>query len=393
MTLILKRRTALLGLASAITFGGSSFAFAQAETHKRLVVVLLRGAMDGLAAVVPYGDPNLRNWRSAIVTPEPGSEQGLLDLGGFWGLHPALPNLHALYKAGAMLPVHAVAMPKRTRSHFDGQDLLECGTEERLDSGWLNRLAALLPAGGPSDNAVALGENVPLLLRGPVHVSSWSPGAKPTPSTEFYSRLRAIHSTDPLTGPALDDGFREREFNMHATSAPTDGKGNHPFVVLARTAGQLLGKSDGPRLAALQLDGWDTHAFQVFRLGFSFKPLDDGMAALRDALGPAWSDTVVLIVTEFGRTVRVNGNGGTDHGTGTVAFVLGGAVNGGRVQVDWPGLGESQLFENRDLNPTTDLRSVTKAIVGPHFGLKPEALDRLFPDSAHAEPIAGLLRV
>jgi uncharacterized protein (DUF1501 family) len=390
---MIKRRTALLGLASAVAFGGSSLAFAQAATHKRLVIVILRGAMDGLAAVAPYGDPNLRNWRGALVPPEPGREQGLLDLGGFWGLHPGLPNLHALYKAGAMLPVHAVAMPKRTRSHFDAQDLLECGAEERLDSGWLNRLAALLPTGGASDNAVALGGHVPLLLRGPTPVSSWSPGEKPSPSTEFYSRLRTIHNADPLTGPALEDGFRERDFSMQALPGQMGGNDTHSFVVLARTAGQFLAKPDGPRLAALETDGWDTHTFQVARLPFSFKPLDDGMAALREGLGPAWADTVVLIMTEFGRTVRVNGNGGTDHGTGTVAFLLGGGVNGGRVQADWPGLSESQLFENRDLNPTTDLRSVAKGVIGPHFGLKPESLEQLFPDSARAQPTAGLLRV
>lgn len=389
---MISRRAVLLGL-SGVAIGGASLAFAAADTRKRLVAVILRGALDGLSVVVPYGDADLRRWRQPLVLPEPGQAAGLLDMGGFWGLHPELSQIHALYRAGDVLPVHAAAGPTRSRSHFEAQDLLECGSEQRMNSGWLNRLAAALPPAGENDRAVALGQNVPLLLRGPIPVNSWSPGGKASPGDEFYGRLQAMHAADGLTGPAVADGLREREFEAHAMTGQGSGAGGEaPFVVLARAAGRMLAEPAGPRLAALELDGWDTHANQVFRLGYALKPLDAGLAALRQALGPAWADTVVVVMTEFGRTVRVNGTGGTDHGTGSAAFVLGGNVKGGRVLADWPGLAENKLFENRDLAPTTDLRGVVKGLLIAQYALTPQALAAIFPASEGVSPSAGLLR-
>lgn len=390
MTMI-SRRAALLGLAG-VAFGGASLAFAAADTRKRFVVVILRGALDGLSAVVPYGDANLRRWRGPLVLPEPGQTTGLLDMGGFWGLHPELSQIHALYQAGDVLPVHAAAGPTRSRSHFEAQDLLECGSEQRLTSGWLNRVAAALPPAGENDRAVALGQNVPLLLRGPVPVNSWSPGGKPGLGDDFYTQLKAMHAADKLTGPALADGLRERDFEAHAMTGPGGPGGEAPFVVLARAAGRMLAEATGPRLAALELDGWDTHANQTFRLDYALRPLDAGLAALHQALGSAWADTVVVVMTEFGRTVRVNGTGGTDHGTGSVAFVLGGKVKGGRVLADWPGLAENKLFENRDLAPTTDLRAVIKGLLIDQYALKAQDLAAIFPASASVAPFTGLLR-
>jgi uncharacterized protein (DUF1501 family) len=390
--MMLSRRTALVGLASAAAFGRASLAVTQAESRKRFVVVILRGALDGLSAVTPYGDANLRGLRAPLLLPEPGQKGGLLDLGGFWGLHPAMSNIHAWYDVGQALPVHAVAGPDRTRSHFEAQDTLECGAEHRMDSGWLNRLAVVLPSAGPSDNAVALGQSVPLLLRGPARTSSWARDVIPVPSADFYSRLKEIHAHDTLTGPNLADGLRERGFSAHALEGFPNAGSEPPFIVLARAGGRLLATADGPRLAALELDGWDTHSGQTFRLAHAFAMLDTGLGALREELDAAWSDTVVLVITEFGRTARVNGTGGTDHGTATVAFVLGGRVAGGRVHADWPGLADDQLFEKRDLQPTLDIRSIAKGIAHAHFSLPAAEVDKIFPESEKVSSMPGLLQ-
>jgi len=390
--MMLRRRTALLGLAAAVTFGGASLAMADADTRKRFVVVILRGALDGLSVVVPYGDANLRNWRGSLVLPEPGRDGGLLALGGFWGLHPGLPQIHALYRAGQALPIHAVAGPNRSRSHFEAQDILECGADRRMESGWMNRLAGVLPASGDGDNALALGQTVPLILRGPTPIDAWGRGNVPAATADFYTQLLAIHDRDPLTKAALTDGLRDRNFNTHALDGMPGTGGDAPFIALARTGGRLLAKPNGPRLAVLDADGWDTHSSQNPRLSYALPVLDNGIAALKDGLGAAWADTVVLVVTEFGRTVRVNGTGGTDHGTGTAAFVLGGGVAGGRVQADWPGLSEAKLFENRDVQPTLDLRSLAKGILAQHYSLGPQPLETVFPDSTGFAPARGLLR-
>ena len=390
--MMLRRRTALLGFTSVLAFGGASLSVAAAATQKRFVLIILRGALDGLTAVPPYGDKNLSGWRGSLLQPEPGREGGVLDLGGTWGLHPALAQIHALYAAGQALPVHAVAGPNRSRSHFEAQDMLECGADHRMDSGWMNRLAAILPAGRTSDNAVALGQNMPLVMRGPAPVGSWGRDVVPTPTGEFYMRLLALHEGDSLTGGPLADGLRERTFGSHALEGTPGTGGDAPFIALARTGGRLLANPDGPRLATLELDGWDTHSSQTPRLARTLQLLDKGVAALKDGLGANWTDTAVLIATEFGRTVRVNGTGGTDHGTGTIAFVLGGGVSGGRVQANWPGLAEANLFDQRDLQPTLDLRSLAKGVLGPQFNLSAAELDKIFPDSAAASPLTGIFR-
>jgi uncharacterized protein (DUF1501 family) len=390
--MIMCRRTALLGLASAVAFGNASLAIANADTRKRFVVVILRGALDGLSVVVPYGDADLHNWRGPLVLPEPGRDGGLLDLGGFWGLHPGLPQIHALYRAGQVLPVHAVAGPNRSRSHFEAQDILECGADRRMESGWMNRLAGALPADRASDNALALGQTVPLILRGPSPVDAWGRGNVAGAGADFYTQLLMIHDRDPLTKAALADGLRERNFNAHALDGMPGTGDDAPFVALARTGGRFLSKPNGPRLAVLDVGGWDTHSSQNPRLSYALPLLDKGIAALKNGLGDAWADTVVLVATEFGRTVRVNGTGGTDHGTATVAFVMGGEVAGGRVQADWPGLSEANLFENRDIQPTLDLRSLAKGILAQHFGLGMQPLEAIFPDSTGFTPSRGLLR-
>ena len=395
--LMVSRRGALLGLGAAVALGRASLAVAAAPTDRRLVVVILRGALDGLAAVIPYGDAALAAQRGALLPPGPGQPGGMLDLGGFFGLHPALTGLHALYAAGQLLPVHAVAGPVRTRSHFEAQDLMESGADHRLTSGWLNRAVQGMGRMTGSSVPLAVGVAMPLLLRGPATVGAYAPANFTQPQPDLYARLLALHGRDPVTGPALRQGLAERGFaatqlgqDDHQPPAP-DGN-RYGFVPLAAAAGRLLASADGPRIAAMELGGWDTHAGQAARLAGPLRQLDAGLVALREGLGDAWARTAVLVMTEFGRTVHVNGTGGTDHGTGTVAFVLGGAVAGGRVNADWPGLAEGRLLEGRDLQPTMDLRALAKGLLAAHLGLPPAALLAAFPGSGAVAPTAGLLR-
>ncbi len=391
MTLKLTRRAALLGLTGAVTFGRASLALAAAGTDRRFVVVILRGALDGLAAVVPYGDPDLATLRRELVPPQPGQKDGLLDLGGFYGLHPSLVQLHGLYGANQLVPVHAVAGPYRSRSHFEAQDYMEIGSDHRLSSGWLNRVAGVLPAHGGSETALSVGAALPVLLRGPTKVGSWLPASFQQPEPDLYVRIAALHGHDAITGPAIAEGLKERGFTQ-AVLAGTEAPPNKlAFAALAGTAGRLLAAPDGPRLAALEIGGWDTHSAQAPRLAGVLHELDAGLAALKTGLGDVWARTTVLVMTEFGRTVRGNGTKGTDHGTGTVAFVLGGAIKGGRVAADWPGLAPPKLFENRDLQPTADLRSVAKGLLAQHLQLDAAALEKVFPDSQAAAPMRGLV--
>ncbi len=387
------RRTTLLGLSAAALLGRTTLAFAAAPTDRRFVVVILRGALDGLAAVVPYGDLWLRDLRGPLAPPDPGRDGGLLDLGGFYGLHPSLAGLHAMYAAGELAPVHAVAGPYRTRSHFEGQDYLESGADHALTSGWLNRAAQALHGPASVSEALAIGFSLPLLLRGPAPVGSWAPSSFGHPDADLYARIAALHAADPMTGTAIVQGLRERGFAATALANP-DGsspKGGS-FQALARVAGKFLRAPDGPRIAALEIGGWDTHVDQARRLSLTLRQLDDGLVALKDSLNEAWLKTAVLVMTEFGRTARPNGTAGTDHGTGTVAFVLGGAVAGGEVRGSWPGLAHAQLLDGRDLQPTTDLRSVAKALLGNHLGLAAPAIARAFPKSDDVDAMTGIVR-
>lgn len=388
---MLTRRSALLGLGTAFALGRSRLALAEAATDRRFVVVILRGAMDGLAAVVPYGDPALADLRGPLVPPEPGQPDGLHDLGGRFGLHPALVNLHTMYAAGTLAPIHAVAGPYRIRSHFEAQDCLESGADHRMTSGWLNRAVAALPQ-APESEALAVGVTIPLLLRGAAEVGTWAPHGTATPPTDLYARIAGLNAPDPVTGTAIREGLRARGFSDAALQDLPQASARGSFPVLAAAAGRLLAAPNGPRIAALELDGWDTHAAQAARLPAPLRQLDGGLASLAESLGPAWAQTAVLVMTEFGRTARINGTGGTDHGTAGVAFVLGGAVAGGRLLGTWPGLGPGQLFENRDLAPTTDLRAVAKGLLAGQFGLDAPALAQVFPGSAGVDRMGGLLR-
>lgn len=392
----LQRRAFLLGLGGAVALGNARMAVAAGPAgEKRLVVVMLRGALDGLAAVAPYGDPDHAELRGPLALPEPGHEGGVLDLGGRFGLHPSLSRMHALYAADQAIMLHAVAGPWRSRSHFLAQDLMESGATQRLEQGWLNRALAALPAEreGHSRLGLAVGLELPLLLRGAVRVGSYAPGSRPHPDTGTLALLARWHAKDGVLGPAFAEGLRARGFSMAVLEGQAPPPpGANAFVTLAGAAGRLLADPRGPRVAAMEVGGWDTHTDQVAQLGRALRRLDEGIDALREGLGDAWSQTAVLIMTEFGRTARFTGSTGTDHGTAGVSFVLGGAVRGGRVLADWPGLAPSRLYENRDLMATMDLRRIAKGLLAGHLGLDAEALARAFPGSEDATPLQGLLR-
>lgn len=391
------RRVFLAGAASLVAWAQMPrFAFAGSR-DPRFVVVILRGALDGLAVVPPVGDPAYAALRGDIAVGAPHLG-GATALDGIFALNDAMPNFRARFAAKQALIVHAVATPYRDRSHFDGQDVLENGSvgPRLADSGWLNRAVAALPAGEGVRPAhgLAVSPIVPLVLRGAAPVFTWMPNNMTATGPDTAERLMQLYAhTDPQLAGALSAG---REIDRMAGGGMQPG-GNQAaqFRAVADGAGRLLAEPDGPRIAALSFDGWDTHAKEGpedGRLDGLLGALDGALDALASSLGPAWNDTVVTVVTEFGRTVHVNGTDGTDHGTGTIALVLGGAVKGGRVIADWPGLADAELYQGRDLKPTTDLRAVFKGVLRDHLGIGEKSLaGTVFPDSLGVRPMDGLV--
>jgi uncharacterized protein (DUF1501 family) len=373
--------------------------FASANGNARFVMIILRGAVDGLAMVAPYGDGNYRSVRGELALPPPGSEGGLLKLDGMFGLHPSMKLTYEIYQKNQLLPVHAIASPYRERSHFDGQDVLENGVSragEKRD-GWLNR--ALAPLGGTFSNepAIALSQNTPLVLRGKNSVTSWAPSRLPDASDDTLRRIASLYAEDAFFSTRLEQALASQAIAGEISGM--NGRLQHndraQSKAMAQAAARFLRAPDGPRIAVLEAGGWDTHANQggvSGGLANKFSALDEGLFELRKELGPVWDDTVVMVVTEFGRTVKVNGTRGTDHGTATAALMLGGAVNGGKVMADWPGLANGDLFEGRDLYPTMDMRSVFKSILSEHLLLPENFLEReVFPDSVAARPVRDII--
>jgi uncharacterized protein (DUF1501 family) len=373
----------------------------------RFVFVILRGALDGLAAVPPYGDRNYATMRGELALSAPGGENGALKLDSHFGLHPALSKMHARYTAGELAVFHAIASPYRDRSHFDGQDLLENGTfkPHGANDGWLNRALAALPESRVKNSekfAMAFAQNVPLVLRGDKQVGSWAPSRMPDTDGETLQRIADMYAGNEYFASRLQaaiaaDAMAAGSKLESDTDAAMNGGRRDPLGAItniAGAAGRMMKTSEGPRIAVIETSGWDTHANQGTERGLlatRLTALDTGIDALRVELGDAWKQTVVLIATEFGRTVAVNGTRGTDHGTGACAFLVGGAVKGGRVLADWPGLASHDLYQGRDLNPTLDLRSVFKGVLLEHMGMSAGQLEsKVFPDSRAAKPMVGL---
>ena len=379
----------------------------------RFLTIVLRGALDGLAAVAPVGDPDWIKLRGDKALKAEGNSALALD--GFYALNPAMPNLHRFYHAGQAIVVHAAATPYRERSHFDGQDVLESGLPRpaKAESGWLNRALGALEAGEPAQRpngrrAFAVGPVTPLVVRGAAPVFSWAPPRLPPVADETTMRLLDLYRhTDPELARVMEDRM------ALAPLAPPRPAGVRPqdmgpavqlgninliksyFAEVAGAAGKVLASADGPRVGALALDGWDTHANEgavTGRLANLLGALDGALAAIEQNMGPAWQETVVALITEFGRTARINGTDGTDHGTATVALLVGGALKGGRVIADWPGLKEADLHDKRDLKATTDLRAVLKGLLRDHLRVEDRVLAaEVFPGSDGVMAMEGLV--
>jgi uncharacterized protein (DUF1501 family) len=396
-------RRDILRAAGAGAIAGSipGLALARADTDARFIFVILRGAADGLALVPPYGDGNYRKVRGELAMPAPGQDGGIYKLDGLFGLHPSLPTVFDEYRRNQALVVHAVASPYRDRSHFDGQDVLENGAADVgvLRDGWLNR--ALGPMGGTLGNevAIAMAQNTPLVLRGDNSVTSWAPSQLPDAEESTIRRLQAMYANDEFFATRLSQALDAQaiaETEMGTSQMQRRGNEAQQVKTMAQATARFLNAEDGPRIAVVEAGGWDTHANQGTTTGVlanRLEGLDGGLQTLRDELGDTWSKTIVAVVTEFGRTVAVNGTRGTDHGTGSAAIIVGGAVNGGRVVADWPGLGKSDLYDGRDLQPTTDMRGLFKGILADHFDLPDNLLNtEVFPDSTAAPVMQDLIR-
>jgi uncharacterized protein (DUF1501 family) len=380
------RRTFLSAAgAAAMLLGAPRVLFAQAATERRFVFVIQRGAADGLNMVVPYADPAYASLRRELAI----DPQSAIRLDGLFALHPSLVEFGKLHAAGEALFVHAVASPYRDRSHFDGQNVLESGgaTPYQLRDGWMNRLVALLPRTGKEP--IAFAPTVPLALRGAAEVTSYAPSALAQPSDDLLMRVQQLYANDPqlhaLWAAALD---ARSMANMGG-----EARGQQNPAAIGRLAASFLAQPAGPRLAMIETNGWDTHSAQNARLANQLKGLDAMVGALREGLGDAWKQTVVVVATEFGRTAAANGTGGTDHGTASAALVAGGAVQGGRVLADWPGLAADALYEGRDLRPTLDLDALLAALAAETFALDPAQVGRtLFPQIKPGKPLPRLLR-
>jgi uncharacterized protein (DUF1501 family) len=446
-------------MSSRVTFAG------MANGRKpRLVFVILRGALDGLASVPAFGDPGYAELRGDLAIGRPGTDGGALPLDGLFGLHPSLSFMQQSYTARELIVFHAVASPYRDRSHFDGQNVLETGYPQphAAETGWLNRALAAMPdALAPGkERGISIAPTAPLVMRGPAAVTSWSPSHLAPLDDDTLQRISDLYSHDPILGQklaealaaeaiadektagaanAMDAGTAADATEAAGTAASADtgaggamadaammssqgstpdtmmsassargggsnrrpllakrGKPGAQYTEVVAAAARFLRQEDGPQVAVFDTTGWDTHFNEggtKGQLAARLATLDAALGSLKAGLGPVWADTAVLLATEFGRTVAENGTRGTDHGTGTAAYLLGGAVTGGRVVADWPGLSPRKLYQDRDLEPTLDLRSVMKGLLAEHLAVPARALESsVFPESGAARPLKGLIR-
>ena len=445
----LSRRSALIaasGLGLSVTFlGRQAFAASEGEMAKRkLVVFICRGAMDGLSVSPPIGDANYAALRGSIVIPGFGQTDGALKLDETFGLHPKLQAVHALALKGQARIAPAVATPDRARSHFEAQDVLETGVPETENngSGWLNRAMEVLSA-QRRVSALSVGAQAPLILRGRLQAASWSPGGYKDRDARLPAILTDLYAGDPLLSPALASGRQTEAMAKIATAMPAadplaadptmasasgtpDAMAMQPAAMqpagapaapgaqtpqgygaqygqqaldaarkIGTTLANFMTEPTGPQIAAVSIDGFDTHANQGGadgQLANRLRGLDAVLDGLSTGLGPEWNNTVVVVATEFGRTARINGTKGTDHGTASTALVLGGSLKRGGIIGDWPTLQEAKLFENRDTAPTMDMRALFKGVLAEQLGVDRRALDTtVFPNSADVAPATGIM--
>jgi uncharacterized protein (DUF1501 family) len=372
-------------LGTATLLAAPRLVFAQAATEQRFVFIIQRGAADGLNTLIPYAEPAYARLRGSLAI----DVSTALKLDGTFALHPALPNVRELFAAGEASFLPAVASPYRDRSHFDGQNVLETGGNAPfvLKDGWMNRLLGLLPRA--SKEAIAFSSAVPLALQGTLPVTTYAQSNLPEANEDLLMRVQQLYARDPqlqlLWASALE--ARGMAGNM-VDGAPR----RQDAAALGKIAASFLARADGPRIAMIETSGWDTHSGQNARLATQLRSLDGLIGALREGMGTSWARTVVLVATEFGRTVAANGTQGTDHGTGSAAMVIGGAVQGGRILGDWPGLAPGDLYEGRDLRPTLALTTLIASLCADTFKLDTErVLQVLFPGSSKGV-VANLIR-
>jgi len=402
--------------AGLVPVGRSAWAVATAAippTQKKMVVIFLRGAVDGLSVVAPYAEPDYARYRPTIALPPPGQTDGLFDLDGHFGLHPALAPLMPLWQGGRLAFVHASGSSDATRSHFDAQDYMESGTPgvKRTSDGWMNRLLGELPGQTSPTRGVSIGAVVPRIYAGTAPVASLAQGQAATRPTildqpriaDAFAKLydgddagaRAFRESQVARREvlaSLDPSAAEKEQMAASNGAPLPNGFPDDAARLAR----LMRNDARVQLAFLALGGWDTHAGQGAargQLANRLTPLGQGLAVLAERLGPMFDDTVIVVMSEFGRTARENGNRGTDHGHGNAMWVMGGPVAGGKIHGRWPGIDEAGLNENRDLAVTTDFREVIATIAERHLALPDARLDLLFPHRPHTSATPRILRV
>ena len=392
---LMMTRRAMLGVTAALFSSAvlPDFASAATDPDARLLVVVLRGGMDGINTVIPKLDPHYATVRRELAIPFAET----LSLGSDFGLHPRLERLHGMFGDGEAAFVPAAAIPLRNRSHFDCQDNLENGLPQNVSNptGWINRLLGALPAGDPirARRAIEIGD-APLILRGPEPVLGWSPTWFGKAHEHTLERLRLPYRRlAPDLWQSLMNGIEADRLALESGAGNTSGISElrRGFIGAAR----LMRAESGPRIAVLSVGGWDTHSRQgglTGQMADRLSVLDEAIQDLRDELGAVWGNTVAMCVTEFGRTVETNGDRGTDHGIATVAMLAGGAMSPGIVG-DWPGLAPGQLYEGGDLRPTVDLRAVFKGVLRDHLGVPRAVLDdTVFPESGDIAPLGGLVR-
>ncbi|WP_212525076.1 DUF1501 domain-containing protein [Actibacterium sp. MT2.3-13A] len=397
-------RSFALGCSAAASPLLTPVTLASAPWDNRLVVIILRGAMDGLDVVQPYGDPVLAELRQKLPV---GEAAGAHDLDGFFALHPGLGDLMPLWRAGELGFAHAVSTPYRDkRSHFDGQDLLEAGTgftpgQPISHVGWLNRLLQAVP-GIEAETAFAIGRETMRVLEGPAPVSSWWPDVRFELTPQTRQLLEMVSAQDPLFRAAvgqaaeisetldLEASGAEAEEGMEGMAPTMQAKPGKAHVKVAEFAADRLRRDT--RIAAFSITGWDTHGNQKAALKGPLAQLSETILTLRAGLGPDWGRTAVVAMTEFGRTAHENGTAGTDHGTGGAMLLAGGALKGGRVWADWPGLGPGDLYQGRDLMPTADVRAYAAAAMQGVFGLDRDVLESAVFPGLDMGGVGGLIR-
>jgi uncharacterized protein (DUF1501 family) len=390
--------------------GASSAAGTSPSAQPLLLVVMLRGGLDGLHALPPIGDNAWGALRGSLPFAPGDNAVKPLPLDRNFALHPSMPYGATLFQQRAFLPLVAIAPPYQGRSHFEAQDCVENGSQSPsgAQDGWMNRCVASMRG----EEGLAIANAMPLIMRGNAKVSTWSPPLPTSIDPNLLQRLDTLYAEDPKLAEAYsravaeshDDAVVDADATTMAAAAPAVGGqkaargnanayGNGALAGLMGAAGKFMARNDGPQIAFVEDTGWDTHAAEVATLQRKLGQLDAGLKNYHEAMGAAWDRTVVVVVTEFGRTAQVNGTGGTDHGTGGVAFLAGGAVAGGRVAGRWPGISRQDLNEGRDVHATTDMRSMFKGVLAGHLLVPSSVLDtRVFPNSAGIRPMDGLLR-